>query len=108
MLELTAVLTVLCTRGVFLASKFSAGPNTPAVTTEDTPSWVVLNLQGSPVAFTHNAFDAARLLVALENEGPEALFLEPGEVLDAGPTDAVQREWELEESRERLQLMGYL
>ena len=108
MLELITVLTILCTKGVFVASKFSAGPHTPAVVTEDTPSWVVHNLQGTPVAFAHNAFDVARLLVTLENEGPEALFLEPGEVLDPGPTDAVLREWELEESKDRLHWMGFL
>lgn len=108
MLELITVLITLCTKGVFCGSRYSAGPNTPAVVRGDTPGWVELDLQGGPVGYAHDAFQAARFLVALENEGPVALFLEPGEVIDAGPTDAEMEEWRREDVRQDMELRGWL
>jgi hypothetical protein len=45
--------------------RFSAGPWTPAI--DDGFSWAVLNLNGTPLLLSHDAFEAALYLSRLED-----------------------------------------
>jgi len=61
----------LCQGAPVLLPFVSVGRYTPAVRTSATPAFVVLNLQGAPLAFAHDAFEAA--LDALRLDGAEDL-----------------------------------
>lgn len=58
--------------GVVLLATVSVGRYTPAVRTVETPAFVVLNLQGAPLAYAHDPFEAACLVVRLDADTADA------------------------------------
>lgn len=85
-IEIERVAIRLSTGKPVLLKQVSVGANTPAVRPEGMHAFVVLGLRGEPLAYAHDAWEAAKL--ALELDGDDEATARAAARPTRWPTDA--------------------